>query len=188
MFLPDVYKWLQDGKPVGRQEKRTSNVYKRNSDTYELFSYFSVFIYIRTRKYQKPIEPRNTIRTNRKTCNSSFPCWCPLGWSPALPPRWWWTPRKQILLFSGKKNSYHSFQTKEGKGNKKCTALLQSIIQSAWKPFPVFSRMPPSLQLRRCRRSRSRDSGCPEHWTCSMAFLTIFEVLLRKVDVIDLLF
>ena len=95
------YKWLQDGEPVGRQEKRTSNVYKRNSDTYELFSYFSVFIYIRTRKYQKPIEPRNTIRTNRKTCNSSFPCWCPLGWSPALPPHWWWTPRKQIFLFSG---------------------------------------------------------------------------------------
>ena len=145
-----------------------------------------------------------------KTCNSSFPCWCPLGWSPALPPRWWWTPRKQILLFSGKKNSYHSLQTKEGKGNKKWTALLQTIIQSAWKPFPVFSRMPPSLQLRRCRRSRSRDSGCPEHWTmnnlgcpehwtmnnsgcpehwtCSMAFLIIFEVLLHKVDVIDLLF
>ena len=41
---------------MGRQEKRTSNVYKRNSDTYGLFSYFSVFFeLIRTRKYQKLI-------------------------------------------------------------------------------------------------------------------------------------
>ena len=59
-------------------------------------------INLRTRKYQKFIcKCYKPYRTNRKTCNSSFPCWCPLGWSPALPPRWWWTPRKQILLFSG---------------------------------------------------------------------------------------